>query len=62
MGRKGDPKVGFKWTYHAFWGQEDNFGIYFDMWSQVPNNKVVGVLWPNDVDGNNYRSQWPEPL
>ena len=23
MGRKGDPKVGFKWTYHAFWGQED---------------------------------------
>jgi branched-chain amino acid transport system substrate-binding protein len=62
MGRKGDPKVGFKWTYHAFWGQEDNFGIYFDMWAQVPNNKVVGVLWPNDVDGNNYRSQWPAPL
>ena len=27
FGRKGDPKVGFKWTYHAFWGQEDNFGI-----------------------------------
>jgi len=62
FGRKGDPKVGFKWTYHAFWGQEDNFGIYFDMWPQVPNNKVVGVLWPNDVDGNNYRSQWPDPM
>ena len=62
MGRGGDPKVGFTWTYHAFWGQEDNFGIYFDLWSQVPNNKVVGVLWPNDVDGNNYRSQWPGPM
>jgi branched-chain amino acid transport system substrate-binding protein len=62
MGRGGDPKVGFKWTYHAFWGQEDNFGIYFDLWPQVPNNKVVGVLWPNDVDGNNYRSQWPGPM
>lgn len=62
FGRKGDPKVGFKWTYHAFWGQEDNFGIYFDMWPQVPNNKIVGVLWPNDVDGNNYRTQWPDPM
>ena len=62
MGRKGDPKVGFKWTYHAFWGQEDNFGIYFDLWSQVPNNKIVGVMWPNDADGNNYRSQWPAPV
>ncbi len=62
MGRGGDPAVGFKWTYHAFWGQEDNFGIYFDLWSQVPNNKIVGVLWPNDVDGNNYRDKWPEPM
>jgi branched-chain amino acid transport system substrate-binding protein len=61
-GRKGDPKVGFKWTYHAFWGQEDNFGIYFDMWSQVPNNKIVGVMWPNDADGNNYRAKWPDPM
>ena len=56
------PKDGYKWTYHAFWGQEDNFGIYFDMWPQVPNNKVVGVLWPNDVDGNNYRAKWPDPM
>jgi branched-chain amino acid transport system substrate-binding protein len=60
--RKGDPKVGFKWTYHAFWGQEDNFGIYFDLWKQVPNNKVAGVLWPNDVDGNSYRAKWPDPM
>ena len=29
---------------------------------RCPNNKVVGVLWPNDVDGNNYRSQWPDPM
>ncbi len=62
MGRNGDPKVGFKWTYHAFWGQEDNFGIYFDLWSQVPNNKIVGVMWPNDADGNNYRAKWPDPM
>ena len=62
MGRGGDPAVGFKWTYHAFWGQEDNFGIYFDLWAQVPNNKIVGVLWPNDVDGNNYRDKWPDPM
>jgi branched-chain amino acid transport system substrate-binding protein len=60
--RGGDPKVGFKWTYHAFWGQEDNFPTNFDMWDQVSTNKKVGVLWANDVDGNNYRSQWPGPM
>jgi branched-chain amino acid transport system substrate-binding protein len=56
------PAAGYKWTYHAFWGQEDNFGVQFDMWSQVATNKVVGVVWPNDVDGNNYRANWPKPL
>ncbi|MCL5734292.1 MAG: ABC transporter substrate-binding protein [Actinobacteria bacterium] len=56
------PEGGYKWTYHAFWGQEDNFGVQFDMWTQVPTNKVVGVVWPNDVDGNNYRANWPKPL
>ena len=62
MGRGGTAAKPFKWTYHAFWGQEDNFGIYFDLWSQVANNKIVGVMWPNDADGNNYRAQWPNPV
>ena len=50
--RKGDPKKPFKSTYHFFWGVEDLNAVYNDMWSQVPTNKTVGGLWPNDSDGN----------
>ena len=61
-GRKGDPKVGFNWTYHCFWGQEDIQTAYFAMWDQFENNKVYGALWPNDADGNAYRKAWPPKL
>jgi branched-chain amino acid transport system substrate-binding protein len=52
FGRGGDPKVGFEWTYHFFWGLEDIIGAYTNLWDQVPTNKVIGVLFPNDSDGN----------
>ena len=50
--RGGDPAKGFEWTYHFFWGLEDLIGVFTDLWSSVPTNKVVGALWPNDGDGN----------
>jgi branched-chain amino acid transport system substrate-binding protein len=56
FGRHGDPKKGFEWTYHFFWGAEDLIGTFVSMWSQVPTNKVVGGLWPNDSDGNVFSS------
>lgn len=52
FGRGGDPKKGFEWTYHFFWGLEDIIGAYTNLWEQIPTNKVVGVLFPNDSDGN----------
>lgn len=52
FGRKGDPKAGFEWTYHFFWGLEDIIGAYASLWSKIPTSKVVGGLWPNDEDGN----------
>ena len=52
FGRKGDPKKGFDWTYHFFWGLEDVIGSYTNLWSSIPTNKVVGGLVPNDEDGN----------
>lgn len=52
FGRKGDPKKGFNWTYHFFWGLEDVIGSYMNLWSSIPTNKVVGALYPNDEDGN----------
>src|ERR1700722_946447 len=52
FGRKGDPKKGFDWTYHFFWGLEDVIGAFLALWDSAPPNKVVGGLFPNDADGN----------
>lgn len=52
FGRSGDPKKGFDWTYHFFWGLEDVIGTFNGLWTQIPTNKAVGALWPNDEDGN----------
>lgn len=52
FGRQGDPARGFDYTYHFFWGLEDIISVFTGIWDQVPTNKVVGALWPNDPDGN----------
>jgi branched-chain amino acid transport system substrate-binding protein len=52
FGRKGDPKKGFTWTYHFFWGLEDVIAAFLALWDQAPTNKSVGGLFPNDADGN----------
>jgi branched-chain amino acid transport system substrate-binding protein len=52
FGRGGDSAKGFKWTYHFFWGAEQLIDTFIDVWDQVPTNKVVGAVWPNDSDGN----------
>ena len=57
FGRKGDPKKGFTWTYHFFWGLEDVIASYLPMWDELKTNKVVGGLFPNDADGN----AWGDP-
>lgn len=51
FGRKGDPKKGFEWTYHFFWGFDTIAEVFMNMWESVPNNKVVGTLFSNDPDG-----------
>jgi len=52
FGRKGDPKKGFTWTYHFFWGLEDVIAAFLALWDSAQTNKVVGGLFPNDADGN----------
>jgi branched-chain amino acid transport system substrate-binding protein len=52
FGRNGDPKKGFTWTYHFFWGLEDVIAAFLALWDSAPTNKVVGGLFPNDADGN----------
>jgi branched-chain amino acid transport system substrate-binding protein len=51
FGRGGDPAVGFKWTYHHFWGVEDLINVYTGVWKRLATNKIVGAMWPNDSDG-----------
>jgi branched-chain amino acid transport system substrate-binding protein len=57
FGRNGDPKKGFGWTYHFFWGLEDVIAAFLALWQGQPTNKVVGGLFPNDADGN----AWGDP-
>lgn len=52
FGRRGDPKKGFEWTSHFFWGLEDVIEVYTNLWNSLSSNKSVGGLFPNDEDGN----------
>ena len=52
FGRGANPAKGFDWTYHFFWGAGQVGQIMCDIFDQLPTNKVVGCLWPNDVEGN----------
>jgi branched-chain amino acid transport system substrate-binding protein len=52
FGRHGTPDKGFTWTYHFSFGLEDIIAAYLALWESVETNKVVGSLFPNDLDGN----------
>jgi len=56
FGRQKNPAkpVPFKWTYHFFWGLEDVTAVFTGMWDQLPTNKLVGEMWPNDADGKGW--------
>jgi branched-chain amino acid transport system substrate-binding protein len=57
FGRQANPAkpVDFKWTFHFSFGVAQFANAYSKLWPQVPTNKVVGVMWPNDADGNAIR-------
>jgi branched-chain amino acid transport system substrate-binding protein len=52
--KPGQPSP-FKWTFHYCFGVEQFFLAYTHLWTQVPTNKKVGVMYPNDADGNAIR-------
>jgi len=55
-GAKPDNKDAYKFTYHFCFGVEQFHNMYTHEWPQVPTNKKVGVMWPNDSDGNAIRA------
>jgi branched-chain amino acid transport system substrate-binding protein len=63
ISRAKDPaKDVFKWTYNFFWSLEDQTKGYVAMWDKLQTNKVIGVMFPNDADGNGDRTVWPDLL
>lgn len=46
----------FKWTYHFGFGVEEFHKAYVSQWSLIETNKKVGVMYPNDADGNAIRA------
>jgi branched-chain amino acid transport system substrate-binding protein len=52
LGRGGDPATGFDWTFHFFWGADQLVGVFTEMWDATDTNKTIGLLCPNDPDGN----------
>jgi branched-chain amino acid transport system substrate-binding protein len=46
----------FKYSFHFCFGVEEFFKAYTHLWPQVSTNKKVGVMWPNDADGNAIRA------
>ncbi len=56
--RQKDPAkpVPFKFTYLFCFGVAEFAKTYISMWDKIPTNKKVGVMWPNDADGNAIRA------
>ncbi|HVX83109.1 MAG TPA: ABC transporter substrate-binding protein [Devosiaceae bacterium] len=52
--KPGQPSP-FKWTYHFSFGTGIFATTYLSMWKQIPSNKKIGVMYPNDADGNAIR-------
>jgi len=46
----------FRYTYHFCFGVQQFADNYTHLWPQVSTNKKVGVMWPNDADGNAIRA------
>ena len=55
-GAKPDQPSPFKWTYHFGFGVEEFHKSYVSQWNLIQTNKKVGVMYPNDADGNAIRS------
>ncbi|MGO4569679.1 ABC transporter substrate-binding protein [Rhizobium sp. 2YAF20] len=53
--KPGQPSP-FKWTYHFGFGVGEFFKTYVSQWKLIETNKKVGVMYPNDADGNAIRA------
>lgn len=66
IGQQGNPNDPSTWqefdyVHHFFWGLEDIVGVFLNMSKSIENNKNIGVLLPNDGDGNAWASEMGLP-
>ena len=52
--KPGEPSP-FKFSYIFSFGVEQFYNAYASQWPLLQTNKKVGVMWPNDADGNAIR-------
>jgi branched-chain amino acid transport system substrate-binding protein len=57
LGMNGKPNqvTTFKYAFHYCFGVGQFLDAYTHLWPQVTTNKKVGVMYPNDADGNAIR-------
>jgi len=55
-GAKPDQPSPFRWSYHFSFGVANFARTYISQWKGVATNRKVGVLYPNDADGNAIRA------
>ncbi|VTZ28008.1 conserved hypothetical protein [Methylocella tundrae] len=60
LGRNGDPKKGFDWTFNFFISAAKGMASFINIWKRVETDKRIGVLFPNDIDGNTFARIFPE--
>ncbi len=61
-GRGGQLGRNFAWTFHVFWGLDDLAKVYSDMWQLETTDRKVGLLVPNDTDGDTFASTLPNVI
>lgn len=53
--KPGEPSP-FKYGFHFGFGVGEFYDAYISQWSLIETNKKVGVMYPNDADGNAVRA------
>ena len=53
--KPGEPSP-FKYSYHFGFGVNEFYQAYISQWNLIETNRKVGVMYPNDADGNAIRA------
>ena len=61
-GAKPGQEDAYKYVYHFCFGVEQFHLAYTHLWPQIPTNQKVGVMWPNDSDGNDLANRRADSL